>query len=184
MFYLFNLMLGMTDVLEDGVEDAMSESGQGVFYLEFLYSIYMVIGHIVLLNLLIAMLNDSYSAVREVHQVTWRVEAVQLGMSLANSFPFATFMIGRRSLAKADLHPETHGIETPKDSSSHQRWFLTLSDADLDSLHELQSHDHSDDVTEAYVTKMVELETRMTGHLQSLESSVHDLKNRLGSQKK
>ena len=63
---VFGVMIGVGDVLGevDGIEDKFKARGYSPDYLKILHIFYAAITIVVLLNLLIAMMNDSYSEVK------------------------------------------------------------------------------------------------------------------------
>lgn len=87
LFLTFNMMIGMGELFDDTYETNMVNAGRTTVYSKVLYLIYIILGTIVLLNLLIAMMNDSYSMILRENQVTWRIESVSLGVDLESHFP-------------------------------------------------------------------------------------------------
>ena len=68
-FSIYNLMIGMREIFNDEFEIAISPFGRTT-YLMVIYLIYMILSTILLFNLLIAMLNDSYASILEQQGVT------------------------------------------------------------------------------------------------------------------
>ena len=89
-FLVFNLMIGMGDLFDGSFSTSMSAVGRSAVFAKILYLVYMVLGTILLLNLLIAMMNDSYSAILQQHSVSWRMESVQLGVDIEKTLPIST----------------------------------------------------------------------------------------------
>ena len=87
LFLSFNMMIGMGELFDDSLETNMATAGRTILYLKIVYLIYIILGTVILLNLLIAMMNDSYSNILEEQQVTWRTEAVSLGVAIESSIP-------------------------------------------------------------------------------------------------
>ena len=142
----------------------------------------MVLGTILLLNLLIAMMNDSYSAILHQHAVSWRVEAVQLGVDIERTFPLSTRIFSsikfRKGLPKdlvfrakrASIVPGAEGSP-----DSRVMWYISVPErhARFESL--------ADDVTEREVMrdvkmKMTSLEQRVTSDLQQMKHDLEDIR--------
>ena len=87
LFLSFNMMIGMGELFDGVFENNMSAVGRTVTYLKVLYLLYIILSTIILLNLLIAMMNDSYSNILREQQVTWRIDSVSLGVAIETSFP-------------------------------------------------------------------------------------------------
>jgi ankyrin repeat protein len=89
MFLTFNMMIGMGELFDDSFETGMTAVGRTTTYVKVIYLLYMILGTIVLLNLLIAMMNDSYSQILAQKQVTWRIDSVRMGVEIESSFPLS-----------------------------------------------------------------------------------------------
>ena len=89
MFLTFNMMIGMGELFDDDFDAGMSAVGRTTTYAKVIYLLYMILGTIVLLNLLIAMMNDSYSHILAQKQVTWRIDSVSMGVEIESSFPLS-----------------------------------------------------------------------------------------------
>jgi len=89
LFLTFNMMIGMGELFDGTFEADMALVGRTATYAKFLYLVYIILSTIILLNLLIAMMNDSYSMILKENQVTWRIESVSLGVEIESSFPIA-----------------------------------------------------------------------------------------------
>ena len=86
LFLSFNLMIGMDELFDGVFENNMSAVGRTVVYLKVFYLLYIILSTIILLNLLIAMMNASYSKIQQEQQVTWRIDSVSLGVAIEKSF--------------------------------------------------------------------------------------------------
>ena len=98
LFLSFNMMIGMDELFDGVFENNMSAVGRTVVYLKVFYLLYIILSTIILLNLLIAMMNDSYSKIQREQQVTWRIDSVSLGVAIEKRFleskSFSNFMNG------------------------------------------------------------------------------------------
>ena len=91
LFLSFNMMIGMGELFDGTFETNMATVGRNVTYVKVFYLLYIILSTIILLNLLIAMMNDSYSNILKEQQVTWRIDSVSLGVDLETSFPASRF---------------------------------------------------------------------------------------------
>ena len=89
LFLSFNMMIGMGELFDDSLETNMDAVGRSILYLKIFYLIYIILSTVILLNLLIAMMNDSYSSILQEQKVTWRIESVSLGVAIETSFPMS-----------------------------------------------------------------------------------------------
>ena len=116
MLFSFNLMIGM------GETDFFSKFGTaGRVTLEIIYVLYIILATIVLLNLLIAMMNDSYTLIREREGTTWRVGSVSLALRMERFFAFLPKLLGACGLRR-------HQLEFDEE---YKRWLLAVPLASL-----------------------------------------------------
>lgn len=86
IFNAFNMMIGMSSIFEDGDHDV---------YVKVVYVLYITLSTIILLNLLIAMMNDSYAAVKGKEGTTWRVGSIRMALQLEASLPCLPYIFGK-----------------------------------------------------------------------------------------
>ncbi|CAD5116603.1 DgyrCDS5478 [Dimorphilus gyrociliatus] len=86
IFNAFNMMIGMSSIFEDGDHDV---------YVKVVYVLYITLSTIILLNLLIAMMNDSYAAVKGKEGTTWRVGSIRMALKLEASLPCLPYIFGK-----------------------------------------------------------------------------------------
>lgn len=89
LFLTFNMMIGMGELFDGTFEQNMAAVNRSATYAKVLYLFYIILSTIVMLNLLIAMMNDSYSMVLQENTVMWRIESVSMGVEIEESFPVA-----------------------------------------------------------------------------------------------
>lgn len=89
LFLTFNMMIGMGELFDGTFEANMEAVGRTPTYAKVFYLLYIILSTIILLNLLIAMMNDSYSMILQENQVTWRIESVSMGVEIESTFPIA-----------------------------------------------------------------------------------------------
>ncbi|XP_012935889.1 transient receptor potential cation channel subfamily V member 6 [Aplysia californica] len=172
LFLMFNMMIGMEYVFEDGtLEGNLKAEGRSALTLKIFYIIYMLLATIVLLNLLIAMMNDSYQAILQRSQMAWRIESVKLGVDLEKSIPF-TF----QAFSKVRLF---NGFICKSDSTHNvRRWYMEV--PTLHATHHLQGDDDTDKgmFTELR-SKVDNIEVRMSEQMQQLRTSVEEVHSAL-----
>ena len=95
-------MIGMGEIFNDEFKIAISPFGRTT-YLMVMYLIYMILSTILLLNLLIAMMNDSYESMLEQQGVTWRVESVQLVVDIEKTVPILSTLLSSIAFRKNPL---------------------------------------------------------------------------------
>lgn len=83
LFLLFNIMLGMGELFDDNFESGMSTAGRSASTAKGLYVIYLLLATIGLLNVLIAMMNETFSRTLAVQKCCGRVEALRRGIGIA-----------------------------------------------------------------------------------------------------
>ncbi|XP_052062617.1 uncharacterized protein LOC127702453 [Mytilus californianus] len=125
LFMVFNLMIGMAELFDDVYQNGMESVGRSTTYSKVLYMFYIVLSTIILLNLLIAMMNDSYSSILAQERVIWRIDAVDIGMKLEKTVPWLTDPFKW-------LHKRTVGEETPDNIS--ERWYVQVIDGEMETM--------------------------------------------------
>ena len=83
-------MLGMADIFTGDFDNIFHTIGLGhvAGYARIVYIVYIVLTTIILLNLLIAMMTDSYAEVKAREGTTWRVGSIRLAIQLERAMPF------------------------------------------------------------------------------------------------
>ena len=117
LFKTFNLMIGMDEIFTEEFQIAMAEVGRTTGFVRFIYIIYIVLSTIIILNLLIAMMNDSYAKILNEQKGTLRVEAILLGMSIEYMLP--SFIRNRLATGKTKFIKYSLGRD--------MRWCIKLS---------------------------------------------------------
>ena len=159
-FTVFNLMVGMGDFFE----------GTGIFkeyghqdmetMIKLVYVVYIILTTIILLNLLVAMMTDSYADVTSNEGTTWRVNSVRLALQIEKSMPFLPKLFRFLGIKKM---PISYDLD-------EQRWFMTLESSEVNEIEDKKSQD---DVANSL--KRIEKE------LESLTSSVDEIYATLGT---
>nr|KAG5701548.1 hypothetical protein BaRGS_024798 [Batillaria attramentaria] len=157
MFLVFNLMIGMGELFDDNLDTNMSAVNRNTVYLKVVYLIYMVLATILLLNMLIAMMNDSYSAILRQHGVDWRLESVQLGVDIEKAFPWSTSIFSRIKFRKGSQQDHKKRKSHLKDEAN------AAEETELDALREVR-------------LKMASMEQRLGSDLQQVKHDLDDLR--------
>ena len=79
LFLAFNLMTGRGELFDEDFKTNMNDAGRELTYIKMYYIVYVLLSSIILINLLIAMMNDSYRKIFDKKHVTWRIDSVTLG---------------------------------------------------------------------------------------------------------
>ena len=110
-FVTFNMMIGMGDIFDDNLD-----AHPNATFIKVLYLFYIILTTVILLNLLIAMMTDSYAAVKAREGTTWRVGSVRLAVDLEKNMPFLPKVFKFLGIKHNPLHfdPDT------------KRWMMTI----------------------------------------------------------
>ena len=79
LFLAFNLMTGRGELFDEDFKTNMNDAGRELTVIKMYYIVYVLLSSIILINLLIAMMNDSYRKIFDKKHVTWRIDSVILG---------------------------------------------------------------------------------------------------------
>ncbi|KAL3837009.1 hypothetical protein ACJMK2_022402, partial [Sinanodonta woodiana] len=123
LFLSFNMLLGMDALYGQDLDldTEFGKIGRSATYSKIFYIVYLALGTIILLNLLIAMMNDSYSRVLQEHQVDWRIESVSLGIEIETFFPLS------RHFGRVRIHYGPIGCNVEnEDLSGFNRWYVEM----------------------------------------------------------
>ncbi|XP_033732060.1 transient receptor potential cation channel subfamily A member 1-like [Pecten maximus] len=128
IFLAFNMMIGMAELFDGTIESGMESVGRTATFAKAIYILYILLSTIILLNLLIAMMNDSYSDILRHQKVTWRVESVQIGIGIENMFPWFPGIFGRIYIERLRI-----GIGNKHGDDEDERWYLVTNSKTLDA---------------------------------------------------
>jgi len=87
LFTVFNLMLGLGSPLDASFGSVYTTDGGDPSFVYWIYIVYIVISSIILINLLVAMMNDSYSGIKANEGSTWKVNSLQLALRFEKTMP-------------------------------------------------------------------------------------------------
>ncbi|KAL4229512.1 hypothetical protein ACF0H5_012552 [Mactra antiquata] len=140
LFLTFNMMIGMGELFDDEFQTGMSDVGRETAFIKVFYIVYIILGTIILLNLLIAMMNDSYSMILQENQAMWRIDSVSLGLDIESNFPSISKVFTSVKILK--------GGES--NDQLNDRWYVTMTTQDYQEYmkeFERQSRNSTDAVT-------------------------------------
>ncbi|KAK3582985.1 hypothetical protein CHS0354_027110 [Potamilus streckersoni] len=152
LFLSFNMLLGMDALFgqDPDLDTEFRKVGRTATYSKIFYIIYLILSTIILLNLLIAMMNDSYSRVLQEHQVDWRIESVSLGIEIEKRFPLS------RHFGRVRIHYGPLGCNAENENLSRfNRWYVEMETVDFNRYSIKHSkHIENEDSTENRLTEL------------------------------
>ena len=84
LFFTFNLLVGTADLnFDQDFDESYKVIGSNSLVVKLVYILYMVLATVVLLNMLIAMLTQTYSGVVEREGSTWQVGSLRLALQVS-----------------------------------------------------------------------------------------------------
>ncbi|XP_053372667.1 uncharacterized protein LOC123561014 [Mercenaria mercenaria] len=176
LFLTFNMMIGMGELFDDAFETNMSDAGRTTVYSKVLYLIYIILATIVLLNLLIAMMNDSYSMILKENQITWRIESVSLGVDIESNFP-ASKVFSRVKITRGELGQTVSSVPS-------ERWYISMTEDSYNQFMRDSDRKYSkstDAVTkrlEDIDTRVAEVERQTNDKLQHISELLEQIRDR------
>lgn len=183
-FLVFNLMIGMGELFDGTFDTSMSAVGRTAVFAKILYLIYMVLGTILLLNLLIAMMNDSYSAILQQHSVSWRMESVQLGVNIEKTLPVSTRLFSsikfRKNLPQFFANAKRFSTTVPAGvlaSRERERdvWCISVPRRNVRD-ESLAADESEHEALRELRLKMASMEQRVVSDLQQVKHDLDDIR--------
>ncbi|KAK2157997.1 hypothetical protein LSH36_179g04076 [Paralvinella palmiformis] len=116
IFLTFNLMLGMADLFDEQFDNDFELAGSSSLWVKLVYLFYMILATVIMLNLLIAMLSDTYNAIKRKEGSTWRVNSLRMALGIEKWLPVLKKIATRMSLL--DMMTEL--------DSEAERWFMRI----------------------------------------------------------
>ncbi|XP_046373129.2 transient receptor potential cation channel subfamily V member 3-like [Haliotis rufescens] len=95
MFLVFRLMFGMSELFDDNFENNMKKAGGSLALPIIIFTVYIVLATLILLNILIAMMNTSYSHILTNLKLSRRIETFQRSIQLERTVPFLTKLFNK-----------------------------------------------------------------------------------------
>ena len=154
-FVVFGMMIGMDDHIFDGDYDRLhKENGYSGLPTRIMYLVYITLTTIILLNLVIAMMTDSYAEVKAREGKTWRVSSIKLALQIERTFPIIPKL----------FHILRFNVDSMKYNDETKRWIMVVPKLSL----KLAKSDGTEDVSRALRRLDNDL-SEMRGMYESLE---------------
>ncbi|XP_013392120.1 uncharacterized protein LOC106160149 isoform X1 [Lingula anatina] len=163
LYSTFMIMVGFTEQISSLSGDDFDQTDRSRNFFQVLFTLYLIVGTIVLLNLLIALMNDSYSEVRQKEAAWWRVYSLRLALQIERSTPLIPKLMDLIRLGKLNMMFDL----------AEERWFLTLSKKAIRGFKDLASSSDEDALTDTVA--------RLDGRLYEMEKSLQSINRRLDS---
>ncbi|XP_052805997.1 uncharacterized protein LOC128235246 isoform X1 [Mya arenaria] len=175
LFLTFNMMIGMGELFDGTFESNMAIVGRSATYAKILYLIYIILSTIILLNLLIAMMNDSYSRILKENQIAWRIESVSMGLEMESSIARAR-SFSNVKINKGDVDSIVQGI-------SSERWYVAIKEKEYRE--RMRENDHKYTTYEDEVSKRLDdVDTRVEELEKTISTKLQHITNLLEQIKK
>ena len=127
LFTAFNVMLGMGESPVDSSFDEMYEaSGGDPAFVKWVYIIYVTISTIILLNLLIAMMTDTFADIKLKETATWQVGRLRLALRIERDLSFL------HAFTCFDLDVEDENLDVAPDKLPCKRWMMSTEKVGVD----------------------------------------------------
>lgn len=162
IFTTFNMMIGMDEIFDDDTDDNYSSVNSSSVYLRVTYLVYIILSTIILLNLLIAMMSDTYNDIKSREGTTWRVGSIGMAIRIERSLPLLARML--RALRNCQ---SSYPIEY---SADDKRYYVTVS---LDKIRTLTSS--ADSETKQVVNKLESRLNLMTSDMREMSQQLSDV---------
>jgi Ion transport protein len=101
MFTMFNLMVGLGSPLDSNFSSTYAAAGGNPTFVYWIYILYIAIASIIMMNLLVAMMSDTFANIKSNEGTTWQVGSLQLALSIERSLPILQKLLqcsGRNSI--------------------------------------------------------------------------------------
>jgi hypothetical protein len=100
-FTMFNLMVGLGSPLGNFDDVTYRQAGGNPAFVYWVYILYIAIASIIMMNLLVAMMSDTFANIKSNEGTTWKVGSLQLALSIERSLPILQKLLlcsGRNSI--------------------------------------------------------------------------------------
>nr|XP_022298839.1 uncharacterized protein LOC111107780 [Crassostrea virginica] len=161
IFLVFNIMVGMGELFDDNFERGMSDVGRSAWFTKAIYVIYLILATIVLLNMLIAMMNDSYSQTLAVQKYHWRVDSVQIGVNIERLFPWLPKTFSKISHRKIPGEDEKYEVK---------KYYMSLPRSEFDAKYSAWVDNEDVPMKDKLKDDLVQINSRMEESEQRLNT--------------
>jgi hypothetical protein len=166
IFLVFNVMVGMGEIFDDNFETGMTDVGRTTWFAKVVYVIYLVLATIVLLNMLIAMMNDSYSQTLAVQKYHWRVDSVQIGVNIERLLPWLPKLFSKIKHRSIPGEDDDYGVK---------KYYIVLSEEQFEAKYDQVLDNEVEQKKDQLQENLVKVNARMDETDQQLSA----IRNRL-----
>ena len=103
LFTTFNMMIGMDEIFDEDTDQEYEDNNSSSIYIRVVYLFYIIMSTIIMLNLLIAMMSDTYNAIKSREGQTWRVASVRMALHIEKSLPWVPRSLKVLKLVKSKI---------------------------------------------------------------------------------
>ena len=177
-FDSFNMMIGMGEVVGDTTDDDFAAAGSNGIYLRITYLFYIILSTIILLNLLIAMMSDTYGDIKKGEGTTWRVGSVRMAVSMEKSLNIIAkvfqWLRGLRSVVKISFDETNYRyMITIPISEIEQAHVNVVPDETIKAMNKLESKINYINTHFVEMMHKVEEMSEMYAHLETSIQKIH-----------
>ena len=94
LFENLRLFMNPSEIFKNGQFEQF-EAGIPLLWVRIAYLFYSFFSGLILINILIAMMNDSYTRVSATERITWRVASLKQAMYLFSAVPYMSWLVGK-----------------------------------------------------------------------------------------
>lgn len=94
LFTNLRLFMSPSEIIEDEIFSRFPGPGP-LLYVRTAFLFYSFFSGLILINILIAMMNDSYTRVSATERITWRVTSLRQAMYVFRAFPFVSWIVNK-----------------------------------------------------------------------------------------
>ncbi|KAK3102016.1 hypothetical protein FSP39_008143 [Pinctada imbricata] len=129
-FLMFTLMLGMGELFDENFTQEMKAVSKNAGLAKILFIGYIVLATIILLNMLIAKMNDTYSKFSSREKSLWRIDSILMGARIERYLPLPLAKVLYRDLGIELMDIPGEGKEVMINGNIVQKYFLKRSKQD------------------------------------------------------
>lgn len=94
LFTNLRLFMSPSEIIDDEIFSKFKGTGT-LLYVRTAFLFYCFFSGLILINILIAMMNDSYTRVSATERITWRVTSLRQAMYVFRAFPFVSWIVNK-----------------------------------------------------------------------------------------
>ena len=130
-FYVFQMMISIADPFAAAYDHDLRNAGIDVAFPKIIYVIFMIINAIILLNILIAMITDSYVNLKSKEVAQWRLANLKLAIDLEKNLSRLKYILRASDRGRRNVYKETTVLQ-PRSKYGNllninsERYYFTL----------------------------------------------------------